>query len=357
MAKVQTVRGDISPDQLGVTLPHEHIMINLQFYARLWPPEESSLRGLRDKPVTMDLVPLLRRGARKFNLDDGDLSDIDTAVRELIEYKSYGGKSIVEYSMPGMGRDPIALRRISELTGLNIICSTGWYLVATHPPYVKQKTADELAEIMTHEINEGIGDTGIKAGTIGELGCSHPIPFHEDEKKVLKAACIAQQKTGVAFSCHPSYRDPENKMLRTDTPFAVLNLIEEEGADLNKFTLSHGDIVCPTPDHAAKLLDKGINMGMDCIGQEQWDDYIYMGARQPMDAETIDNIVELCKRGYEKQIVLSQDICWKHHLKKYGGYGYSHILEHIVPILRHQGVQDRQIQTMIVDNPKRILAF
>lgn len=363
MAKVRTVLGDISPTELGVTLSHEHVLIDLSFICDVMAPQEASLRGLMRKPVTMEMMTLLRRGVRKFNYDDALLSDTDTAAKEVMQFIDFGGKSIIDHSLPGIGRDPVGLKRVSKESGANIICSTGWYVVASHPPYVRTKNSDELAEIMVRELEEGIGDTSIRAGVIGECACSFPIPFHEEEKKVFTAACRAQKETGVGFSCHPAYADAKKKTYTGDAPFTYIKVIESEGADLEKFFLSHSDIIChpgfmrKPADHAAKLLDKGINLNFDTFGQDHFDDFVFMGARHPSDSERMMVLVELCRRGYEKQIMLSQDVCWKHMLKKYGGAGYSHILEHIVPTLRYHGVKEKQIRAMTVDNPKRILSF
>jgi phosphotriesterase-related protein len=363
MPIVRTVLGDIPPDNLGVTLSHEHVLVDLRFLCDVMAPEEASLRGLMDRPVTMEMMTLLRRGVRKFNYDDALVSDTKTAVKELIEYLSQGGNSLVDQSLPGIGRDPVGLRSVSKASGANIICSTGWYVVASHPAYVRTKTSNDLAQIMVSEIEEGIGDTGVRAGVIGECACSYPIPFHEEEKKVFAAACIAQKKTGIAFSCHPAFADVQKKTYRSDAPFAYIKIIEDNGADLGKFFLSHSDLIChpgfvrDPVAHASKLLEKGINLSFDTFGQDHYDDFIFMGARHPSDPERIKVIVELCKRGYEEQIMLSQDVCWKHMLKTYGGAGYSHILEHIVPTLRYYGVKEKQIRTMLISNPKRVLSF
>jgi phosphotriesterase-related protein len=139
--------------------------------------------------------------------------------------------------------------------------------------------------------------------------------------------------------------------------------MEQVGANPRKFFLSHSDVICHPDfvknpaDHASKLLDTGINLSFDTFGQDHYDDFIFMGARHPSDPERVRLVVELCKRGYEKQIMISQDVCWKHMLKKYGGAGYSHVLEHIVPTLRYQGVKEKQVRTMLVSNPKQILSF
>ncbi len=363
MAKVRTVLGDIPPGELGTTLSHEHVLIDLTFICDVMAPQEASLRALMRAPVTMEMSTLLRRGVRKFNYDDALVTDVDVVTKEVSEYALYGGRTIVDQSLPGIGRDPAGLAMVSRATGVNIVCSTGWYMVKSHPAYVKTKSADELAEMMVKEIEEGVADTGVKAGVIGECACSTPLPFHEEEKKVLTAACKAQKRTGVGFSCHPAYTDAANKRYTGDSPFAYIELIESEGADLGKFFLSHSDVVChpaflrDAPGHAARLMDKGINLSFDTFGQDHYDDFVFMGARHPSDSERIMVVAELCRRGYEKQIMLSQDVCWKHMLKRYGGAGYSHMLEHIVPTLRYHGVTEKQVRTMMVDNPARVLSF
>jgi phosphotriesterase-related protein len=363
MAKVRTVLGDIRPADLGTTLTHEHVLIDLSFICEVMAPQENSLRGLMDRPVTMEMMTLLRRGVRKFNYDDALVTDVEVASREVGEYARFGGRSIIDHSLPGIGRDPAGLAKVARATGVNIVCSTGWYMVASHPAYVRTKTADELAEIMVGEIEEGVRGTGVKAGVIGECACSSPLPFHEEEKKVLTAACKAQIRTGVGFSCHPAYTDAKNKTYTGESPFAYIKLIDSVGADREKFFLSHSDVVChpgflkDAPGHAAKLMESGITLNFDTFGQDHYDDFVFMGARHPSDAERVAEVVELCKRGYAKQIMLSQDVCWKHMLKKYGGAGYSHLLEHIVPTLRYYGVTEKQVRTMTVENPARILAF
>jgi phosphotriesterase-related protein len=363
MTKVRTVLGDILPADLGMTLTHEHVLIDLSFICRLMAPQESSLRELMDRPVTMEMMTLLRRGVRKFNFDDALLGDLEVAAREVKEYALFGGRSVIDMSLPGIGRDPEGLRKVSRASGVNIVCSTGWYVVASHPSYVRGKTADELADMMVKDIEEGVGDTGVRAGVIGECACSYPIPFHEEEKKVLTAACRAQKRTGVGFSCHPAYADAVNKTYDLTGPFTYVKLIEKEGADKEKFFQSHSDIIChpgflkDPVKHGARLMDLGINLNFDTFGQEHFDDFVFMGARHPSDAERVSVVAELCKRGYAKQMMLSQDVCWKHMLKKYGGAGYSHLLEHIIPSLRYYGVTEKQVRTMTVDNPKRVLSF
>ena len=362
MAKIETVCGPIRPKGLGITLPHEHILVDI---AEVWmkrlreeyskPLDDSQMRYL-DEPVTMEILGKLRRGEIVCK-DDMRLNNAQLAADELMEFKRGGGKSIVEQSMPGIGRDPLTLRQISIETGLHIIAVTGFYIWASHPSYVKKMNVEQLSEIMKKEIEEGIGGTDVKAGAIGECACTEPVPWHPEERKVLQAAFRAQRQTGVGFTLHPSAYDTKQRVA-VKTAEKYLDLMETEGADRTKFYLSHSDYTCFDLDYHRRLLESGITLSYDTFGMDVYYDYFqYVGARSPTDCERVKGIVELCKQGYDKQLMLSQDVCCKQFLKRYGGYGYSHILEHIVPTLRAEGVTERQIHNMLIDNPTRILTF
>lgn len=179
--KVETVRGSIESDGLGITLIHEHMLGD---FTNWWsPPKEASKIPLIDAKIAIKNISEFRRalGSAK---DNYRLVDVDLAIKELKQFKGMGGSNLVDLTLPGAGRDVLSLRRISEDTGVNIIAGTGWYVEPTHPPIVKQKSVEELSEIMKQEIIEGIEDTGIKAGIIGEIGCSSPLC--SQEKKVCR---------------------------------------------------------------------------------------------------------------------------------------------------------------------------
>ena len=310
-------------------------------------------RRLMYQPVSIEILGALRRGDIR-SLDNQELNDVYTAIEELKEFKRYGGKTIVSCTTPDAGRDPITLRKISVDTGLNIIVSTGWYAHFSHPNYIKETSVEELREKIVKELTEGIGNTGIKAGLI-KCGAYDPVPYHPDEKKVMQAAARAQKETGAGFTVHPSMHDRE-KRIAVKPAEIYLDLIEEEGADINKFYLSHSDWSCYNLDYHRKLLERGATLNYDTFGHESYMTFQgWPGHRTPYDAERVSAVVELCEQGYDKQIMLSHDTAGKTHLKKYGGYGYSHILEHIVPELLYKGVTQNQINNMLIENPKRIL--
>jgi phosphotriesterase-related protein len=365
LVHIETVWGPIKPERLGITSLHEHVLLDIATYwlNRLsedprYPFEATRMRYLNE-PETMNLLGKIKR-TEIFCSDDLRLNDEQLAAEELLEFKKWGGSTIVDQTLPGIGRDPNGLRRVAVQTGLNVIASTGFYVRASHPGYIKTMSTDKISDIMVREITEGIDGTGIKAGVIGECGCTEPVPWHPEEKKVLTAACRAQKKTGVAFQFHPSLFDKKKR--EPVMPAEVyVDLIEKEGANPKKYLQAHFDVPCYMDGYAKlaeRLLDRGINLSFDTWGMEVWQElFEYPGARTATDPERLELLVKLCKNGFDKQITLSHDVCQKILLKKYGGYGYSHVLEHIVPLLKDKGVSNKQINNMLIENPKRILSL
>ena len=351
MVKIETVHGSIEPDELGITLAHEHMLGD---FTNWWnPPKEASKIPLIDAKITINNISELRRtpGSMK---DNYIIVDVDLAIEELKPFKRLGGGSLVDLTLPGAGRDVLSLRRISEDTGVNIIAGTGWYVETTHPPIVRQKSVEELAEVMKQEITEGIEDTGIKAGIIGEIGCSYPLC--SNEKKVLQAAARTQKETGASISIHNPAKDWREGQ-------TYLDIIEKEGGTLERVTMLHMDhynrdempLLGLKVDYHKEILNRGVTIAYDAFGRYQ--KFRKDGVSSPTDRERIAAIVELCKHGYDKQIVISQDVYLKLHLTRYGGQGYAYILRYIVPALKYAGVTDEQIRNMLVENPKRLLSF
>ena len=123
--KVQTVLGLIEPEELGITLPHEHLLLDVSFY--FVEPEIVRERELAYAPVSMENLSWIKFN-RLSNLDDLKLEDEETAIDEALLFKEAGGKTIVELTNIGMGRNPNGLSHISKMTGLNIIMGSGYYV-------------------------------------------------------------------------------------------------------------------------------------------------------------------------------------------------------------------------------------
>jgi phosphotriesterase-related protein len=338
----------MDPEKLGVTHPHEHIFLDIS----VWIDPKAPKRLLK-APMSMDILADLKRKDGQ-NRDNMVLESFDDAVSELLRFKKAGGRSIVELTLPGIGRDVVRLREISKATGLNVVCGTGFYIAESHPGFVKKMSIDELAEIMISEVEEGIEGTGIRAGVIGEIGCGEPL--HPQEAKVIAAAARAQARTGLGLTLHTALFDVRRRRAPKQVRQEV-EILQRNGADLSKVYISHMDFTCDDLKYHEALMDEfGITLSYDTFGAEQYFDNIYFGAAGVTDRERCRSIAHLVKRGFAKQLLVSSDVCEKIHLRKYGGFGYANILENAVPSLRLLGLSERDVATMMRDNPRRILS-
>ena len=270
------------------------------------------------------------------NLMPGDLGDADFDIlcRELTELYTFGVRNIIDLTNQGMGRKPDVLRALTSATGINIIPSTGYYLEAYMPPEIRTRTAEELTAEAVRELTWGIDREGYTAGVIGEIGWSAP-EAGELECKVWEAMSIAAIKTGAVISTHPSI-GPEQLL---QAKYLIRRGIKPE-----KIVIGHSEFF-PDDDALLALLDLGVNIGIDMIGQNGKD----------RDEYRADMVVMLRDRGFLSQVTLSMDLCSLKDLRQYGGFGYAYLFESFLPLLKDRGITEDEIERMLWRNPKRIL--
>ena len=347
IGKVQTVLGLINGDELGIALPHEHLLIDLSCAFAL--PAEASQRGRAYEKVSMDNLSWLRYHSFE-NLDNLLLLDEQEAIDEASLFKLAGGSSIVDCTINGIGRDPKSLARIAHSTGLHIIMGSGYYTAPSHAPELSALSEQQIFAEIVRDIETGVGDSGIKAGMVGEIGCSWPLD--DNERKVLRAAARAQQHTGACLSIHPG----RNRA----APFEIVDIVTDAGADLSRVIMCHIDVRLRDFGDRLKLAQTGCYLEYDVFGWEghfpsYWtaDDFMDM----PNDTQRIYEIMALIGEGHLDQILVSQDICRKSTRVCHGGWGYAHILNYVVPMMRQRGMTQEQIDTILIYNPKRIFSF
>ncbi|HBP37506.1 MAG TPA: hypothetical protein DD640_01965 [Clostridiales bacterium] len=338
---IQTVAGKKPASEMGVTSTHEHFLWDQRCYLPQ-TPEELSERAFMNRKICMRDLGRIRYNMHK-HIDNIVQMDVDEAIEETLEFKYAGGQTICDCSVYGLGRDPKALVKISQATGINILMGTGLYIERSHPESMRQLTRDRLADLFTAEIVHGVKDTGIQAGFIGEIGVS---TFSDREREVLAAAAITQKNTGAALVIH----QPGLNKQAGD----ILDWIARHGGDLGKVVLGHSDIFENDLPYLESSLKRGAVISFDQFGIEIALDYsIWL----PRDIDRIRAIARLIERGYGKQIVLGQDVCFKASYKKYGGYGYAHLLDQISILMRRQGFTGETIRQLLVDNPMRVFAM
>ncbi|MSU47001.1 MAG: phosphotriesterase-related protein [Lacunisphaera sp.] len=344
VGKVQTVLGRIDPERLGVTLTHEHLLSDLSIP---YPaPPEAAAREFYYKPVSLETLGYIRYYSAP-NKDNLKLLDIATAINELKLYKKHGGNSVVDATSVGLARNPVGLARISQHTGLNIIMGSSYYVDAAHPPDMDKRSEDDLVNEIVRDLTEGVEDTGIQAGIIGEVGCSWPLT--EKERKVLRASGRASRLTGAPILIHPG-RD-EN------APLEILETLNKVGADLGRTIMGHLERTVFKRATLKQIAESGCYLEWDHFGYEH--SYYPNNPKidLPSDADRMDVIAWVISEGYGDKVLLSHDVATKSKLIKYGGHGYFYILSHIVPRMRSRGFKNEDIHKMLVDNPSAILTF
>jgi len=319
MAEVNTVLGPISADELGVTLIHEHLVFSYLGWEcdALAPPYD-------------------REAAAK------------ACVDALTEARGYGLKTLVDATASDMGRDVELQKIVSERLGINIICATGFYTEKLGKAgYFKFRSqvydiVAELCETLVKEITQGVGNTGVKAGVI-KVGTGHA-RISSYEEKILKAAARAQKETGVPIITHTEAgtMGPEQA-----------DLLISEGADPKRIVIGH---MCGNADlnYHVSVLEKGVNIAFDRLGID-----IFFPDKLRKAC-----LIALVGMGYTDRIMLSQD-CFAYQLGRpfefpdavkplLANWSYVHVFNNIIPALKEAGVSEDKINTMMVENPRRL---
>jgi phosphotriesterase-related protein len=352
---VVTVEGRIDPDELGVTLPHEHVFIDASNWVT--PPESAYERKLAELPVSLE-----NRGYLQHNLyaneDNMRLNSLDEAIEEVNRFRRAGGDTIVDLTPKHVGRDPRRVRGIARETGLTFVHGTGYYVRTAHPDYLDEMSGDEIEEELVSDVREGIGDTDVRAGIVGELGVSGRV--HEVEERVLRAGARAAARTGAALNIHTPGRTPYSQKDRTYPPsrwaLQLLDIVEEEGLSADRVVMSHLDrTFYECLDYQRQLAERGAYIEYDLWGLEAYIKQYADGL--PSDVRRAEWALELIEDGYVDRLLFSQDIWGKIQRVKYGGFGYAHILENVWPILSGLGITRADYETITIENPRRVLTF
>jgi phosphotriesterase-related protein len=318
MAQVQTARGAIDSSQIGTTLMHEHVFVLdteiLQNYPEEWGAESNR---------------------------------IEEAITRLNDLEAKGVDTIVDLTVIGLGRYIPRIQQIAQRTNINIIVATGIYTYNDAPLYFHFRGPgtvlggpELMVDMFVRDITEGIAGTGVKAGI---LKCATDEPgVTKDIERVLRATAQAHRKTGVPISTHTHAR----KRVGLDQQ----RIFCEEGVDLSRVVIGHsGDTT--DLDYLEELIGNGSYIGMDRFGLDTILSF----------EDRVNTVAEMCRRGHAEKMVLSHDAaCYNHWLPErplpavLPRWHYLHIHNDVIPALKQKGVTDRQLETMLVDNPRRI---
>lgn len=310
MAKhLHTVNGPVDVESLGLILPHEHLFTDL-------------------------------RGPSVPEYAQGDPSAVAEVVKpHLTEAASAGVTALVECSTVGVGRNVSVLRKLAEVTSMHIVAPTGVYRDAYIPASLRVTSLDELADLWTKELTDGIEDTSIRAGFI-KLAVSDD-GLTELEIRNLHAASMASKRTGAIIAVHTIGGDNARK---------EMELLEETGLSLHRWIWVHAQT---EPD---------VSVLLDAVGRGAYVELDTVGAPFQDQDVLLETALTLIQAGYTDHLLLSHDAGWfdpsSSNGSPQGGYrGYTALTNEFIPALLGRGVSAEQVRQVTVHNPARAFAF
>ncbi|MCU1476308.1 MAG: phosphotriesterase [Subtercola sp.] len=351
---VMTVTGPVSPADIGPTLMHEHVFVDLTCNFVL--PSGVVSRRFADKPVDLEMLSSLRRRPFSVSRDNLILDDERLAAEELRHFFAAGGRTIVDCTVTGIGRDALPLRRMSIETGLNIVLGTGFYVEPAHPDWIESASVESITELFINDIRSGVDGTDVRAGIIGEIGVSGVSKSSSDyardgyitpsEEKVLRAAGAASVETGAAVSLHLDVRGESGEK--------IIDILESEGTEPGRIVAGHLDAL-PNLEYHRRLADRGVFVEYDAFGREYYSEEL--GKTFGSDERRMHLLRGMIDAGYLDRLVISSDISMKMDLRAYGGSGYAHLLVDGPSLFETAGISESDMYRIMVQNPQSVLAF
>ncbi len=312
MAQINTVLGPIDASKLGFTLGHEHVFV--------------ASAGVRYVyPEFVDKKAIVKK-----------------AVRELRQAVEEGVNTIVDVSVLDLGRDVRVEREVSRRTGINIIAATGNWLDV--PRVFAAADPNRLADLYVREIVDGIEGTDVRAGVIKVASDGDSVSAASEN--IIRGAARACKRTGVPITTHTG--------AAARLGLRQIEIIEQEGADLDKVVIGHSNDSTDL-DYLTAILRKGAWLGLDR----------YPGGGRPGIPgweERTRVVKQLLDMGWADKIMLSHD--WVSSMlnarpdmqaqrEKNNPDGYLFITRKVLPYLKQLGGTDQQIKQLMVDNPRR----
>ncbi|MBI1927946.1 phosphotriesterase [Candidatus Poribacteria bacterium] len=297
---IQTVLGPIPVSELGLPLPHEHILC--------------------------DFIGAEKTGKHRYNSDEV----VEVIQPYLQQVRELGVKSFFDCTPMFIGRDVEVLTRLSRATGLHIVTNTGLYKEPFLPMYAFEASADALAEIWIKEFEEGIDGTEVKPGFIKiAVNPGSLIPV---QQKIVRAAARTHHATGLTIASHTAYG-----------PAAIetIDLLEAEKVSPKDFIVVHTDSE-PNHEYHLQIAKRGAWVEYDAVG------------RKPPEGH-LTWIASLLDAGYENQLLLSMDAGWYSVGEERGGdvMDYTYLIKEFIPRMQEAGITEETIHQLTVTNPAR----
>lgn len=300
---IMTVSGPVSSEEIGITLTHEHILV--------------------------DFI-----GADKISESRWDKNEVvRIALPYLLQIKKAGCNTFIECTPDFLGRDPVVLKSLADSLGMHFITNTGYYGVRNNiflPAFAHSETADQLAQRWIGEFEKGIYDTGIRPGFI-KIGVDNG-SLSDIHKKLVVAAARAHLKTGLSIASHTGPALPA---------FEQVDILEKEGVSPRAFIWVHAQSEKDLNNHLIAAR-KGVWISLDGLSDRNIEIYVKM-------------ISNLKDHNLLNKILLSHDAGWYRPGEENGGNfrGFTDLFEKLIPRLKEEQFSDAEIRQLIAVNPSK----
>jgi phosphotriesterase-related protein len=330
-AIIRTVLKDLPPEALagGATLFHEHLSFAPDFMTRWGAAARATAAARAPQSNPGSAAPQAGRGAAPRPGGKFFMEDLDLMVEEIGTAKQEGVACLVDGGHPDMGRNLDILKQISIKSGMPIVAGCGLYSQPFYPVEIHTMSEEQIVQELIRQANSD------PVGAFGEIGSWDDITY--DERKVFRAVGKAHLETNLPIFTHTGI--PGRSALEQ------LDILEKAGVKPNRIVIGHlGNLVDPDVKVQAEICKRGAFVGFDRQGG-------------PGDARQVPMVLKLLEAGYAGNLMFASDISSENQLKRNGGGGYAKTLTVFVPKLREAGVKEETLHGIMVDNPRRFLAF
>ena len=331
-AVIRTVLKDYAPEDLagGATLFHEHLSFASDFMTR-WTGYAAATRAANNPPAAGGDGRAGRAGGPPPAAPSGPffMQDLDLMTEEVATAKREGISCIVDGGHPDMGRDINFLRQLSQKSGMPIVAGGGFYTQPFYPKDISTMSEEQITQALIKQVETD------PIGVFGEIGSWDDIAA--DERKVFRAIGKAHVATNLSIFTHTGI--PGKSALEQ------LDLLEDAGVKPDRIVIGHlGNLVDPNVQVQKAVCRRGAFIGFDRQGG-------------PGDAQQVPMVMALIEAGFADHLMFSADISNAGQMKRNNGQGYAKTLTVFVPKLKAAGASDEVLRGIMVDNPRRFLAF
>lgn len=330
---VESVTGPIGPDDLGVTLPHEHVFINMtpteprDGYMTVWEERKADIERFQ-----------AAGGETLFDVTNAELSDyaapvyFDRDPDHQVKNATTGSRSVANV---------MATKAMAEETGLNVVLGTGHYFDHYFDvDWFERNSTERIAEFLVADLEEEIPGTGVRAGFVGEVASDLPYITAREERS-FRASGRAAARTGVMVSTHaPTFPTAETQ----------IDILTQEGVAAERIIIGHTDTV-KNLQYSLDLLNRGVYIEYDCMMAVKSGGQVAEHELQ----RRVEYLRDLIEQGFADRLLLSQDVSQRSHQAALGGPGLTFIFEEFAEAATAAGIEPDALRQISTENPKRVL--